>query len=302
MGYLPLDKVPHHLKLGASDFDVSVYTNLSEDTKTCKTGGFFYAYEDSWLDFAVKNEYYEDHILWVDDNGYYYDPSVTLHSVKIDSRRYIPVKSIVSGDSYHNKILIVRDLEDAKNFQKVFGVEIKDIKACEINWKRVKEYFGGFETRLKNTNFDNLQDNLEFSWLRWWYAKSGVIWNFRLIDEIKEIKNYKPPKRKIRFEWLLEGEVYMIPSDKPSIKLNDVLNKNGVVFYGSGSEIVSDAIYTNYIEFHEFGNVLVLDCLRDFDMSLNEVREKYSAIYCKETKKGLLFDIDIIKYLFNDIA
>lgn len=302
MGYLPLDKVPRHLKLGSRRFDASMYINLVEDTTTCKTGGFFYAYEDSWLDFAIRNEYYEEFVLWPGKDGYFYAPSVTLHSVKINSERYIAAKNVESGDIYPNKILIVKDLADAKNFQKLFGREIEGEKDCEIDWTQVKACFGGFETRLDNVGFKDLQDNQEFSWLRWWYAKSGVIWNFKLIDEIKEIKNYTPPMKKIRYSGILDNEMYMILTDKPFIDLNDVLSKKGIEFYGPGSEIMSNATYKNYVEFKNSEKILVLDHLRDFDMSLESAREKYSAIFCRETRKGLLFNIDIIKFTAIDIT
>lgn len=301
MGYLPLDKVPRHLKLASRKFDASVYINLVEDTTTCKTGGFFYAYRDSWLDFAIQNEYYEEFVLWPGNDGYFYAPSVTLHSVKINSGRYTSAKNVESGDIHPNKIFIVKDLVDAKSFQKLFGREIEGEKECEIDWIQVKACFGGFETRLDNVGFKDIPDNSEFSWLRWWYAKSGVIWNFKLIDEIKEIKNYTPPMKKIEFRGFLDEEMYMILSDEPFIDLNLILRNGGVEFYGPGVEITSNATYKNYIEFKDSEKILVLDHLRDFDMSLESAREKYSAIFCKETRKGLLFDIDIIKFIVTDI-
>jgi len=84
MGYLPMNKIPTHLKIGPKQFSIVTYSNLIENTETCKTGGFFYAYRDSWLDFAIKNKYYEEYILWKSENGYYYDSSASLSSVKID--------------------------------------------------------------------------------------------------------------------------------------------------------------------------------------------------------------------------
>ena len=302
-----MNKIPTHLKIGPKQFSVVTYSNLIENTETCKTGGFFYAYRDSWLDFAIKNKYYEEYILWKSGNGYYYDSSTSLSSVKIDPARYFNAKNLIDSERvFHNKILFVEDIKDANRFQEVFGIGIIKKGDCEIDWSVVRKCFGGFETRLYNDLPINLLQKHDISWLRWWYAASGVVWNFRLIDKIETLKSYKPPVVERVLEESsqdMEKDEYLITTDTPLLLLNEIFNPNGIEFYGYGSTVKSNNVYANYIKFHDSmqDKILIHDRLKDFTISLKEAREKYSAIYCRETRKGLLFDIDIIKSVSVDI-
>lgn len=285
MGYLPRKKVPKYLKFGSKHFNLSNYINLTENTDTCKTGGFFYSVEDDWLSLTVEIDYYEDNVLgYIPDNdAYIYSDKYSMYSVEIKQKNYIRISEVVPDKRYSDKILLIETVKDAELFQEMFVNPELDVmyqgektEDCHVNWKKVREKFGGFETWITKYDFE--------SWASFWHIRSGVIWNFGLINRLDKLEFTTPkiPKTSTWKFWTTSG------SNK--LGLSSFINDSGLEFYKD--VVVSDRhLFISKLDLDE-DKILVVDSMPKITKKL---KGEYSGVFNQKMQRGILWDASAIK-------
>ena len=143
-----------------------------------KPNGYWYGFRDSWYEFWGSK----------DEN--------LVCEVKIKNDAFTNFEK-----QENNKILMIKNLDDIKKLNKLYGKIIKDYKEKQlriIEWKVLSKKYGGIEFR----NYKKLKEEIkksktlkkrrDYSWYLTVDVESGCVWDLDIIEveKIGKLKDF----------------------------------------------------------------------------------------------------------------
>ena len=129
-----------------------------------KPSGFWYSCYDDWYNWIIE----EDLIEFL----YKY-----IHKININVNIMTDIRN-----KDKNKLLVIKNIQDLDLFNNIYGVTIKLPFHVYIDWKKVKQDFGGIEI----CPYLHKRRKI-YAWYCSWDVASGCIWNTASIIKNTEL-------------------------------------------------------------------------------------------------------------------
>lgn len=297
MDVLKESNVPKRLKFARRSIDLMMYSNLIKTTSTCKTGGFFYAMDSSWLNFAVATEHYPHGVLTridtADDaSAFVYPEEFAMYSVVIPESKFVSVADVNPEKTYPGKILVIDTREDVATFTEKFIDPdfVTNVDGCHVDWTMMKKKFSGIEVHVSSFDFeDNELDQPENRWIEFWVARSGVVWDFEVISKLKLVGGDSV---------VVEHEVpddFFAFSTKPALDFGKFVADGGVQIYGGGCLLSGPPMFSHWLRLSH--QPKWIDCKVTAREITSAKRDGYPGVISRRDLVGLLWDLDSIVHV-----
>lgn len=296
MDVLKESNVPKRLKFARRSINLMMYSDLIKTTSTCKTGGFFYAMDSSWLNFAVATKHYPRGVLTRVNarctSAFVYPEEFAMYSVVVPESKFVSVADVDPEKMYPGKILVVDTREDVATFTEKFIDQefVAGVDGCHVDWATMKKKFSGIEVHVSSFDFeDDELDQPENRWIEFWVARSGVVWDFGVISKLKlvggdsVVVEHKVPDNFFAF------------STKKDLDFGKFVADGGVQIYGGGCLLSGPPMFSHWLRLSRLPKSI------DGKVTKSEIalakRDGYPGVISKLDLVGLLWDLDSIVHV-----